>query len=100
MEKMNETNKAVHLPHHLIPTTSELVRMYEERGGKLSTDPSVGYDPIVQFQDLQDSREHMFYSKNPSFEKIFSDVVHGDVHTFVAAIQSFIEITLMLSASR
>ncbi|KAK3741183.1 hypothetical protein QZH41_012636 [Actinostola sp. cb2023] len=63
MEKMNETNKAVHLPHHLIPTTSEVVRMYE-RGGKIQV---FCYDPIVQFQDLLDSREHMFYSKKPIF---------------------------------
>ncbi|XP_020900484.1 uncharacterized protein LOC110239119 isoform X2 [Exaiptasia diaphana] len=51
VEKMKESNKAVCLPQHLIPTTSEVVRMYEERGGQLNTDPSIGYDPIVHFQE-------------------------------------------------
>ena len=32
IEKMRETNHAVRLEPHLIPTTAEAVRMYEERG--------------------------------------------------------------------
>ena len=58
IEKMRETNHAVRLEPHLIPTTAEAVRMYEERDGRLNTDPSIGYDPIacyvfdLQFQQI------------------------------------------------
>ena len=47
IEKMRETNQAVRLQAHLMPTTSEAVQMYEEQGGRLNTDPNIGYDPIA-----------------------------------------------------
>lgn len=53
---MTETNQAVQLAPHLIPSTAEVVRMYEERGGRLNADPSVGYDPIADHEHLQESR--------------------------------------------
>ena len=97
IEKMRETNQAVRLEPHLIPTTPEAVRMYEERGGRLNTDPSIGYDPIACYDHLQESREHLFFSRNSSFASIFRDVVHNRIDTFVTAIKSFIEITAFLA---
>jgi len=96
-EKMRETNQAVPLEPHLIPTTPEAVRMYEERGGRLNTDPSIGYGPISCYDHLQESREHLFLSQNSSFSSIFCDVVHDRIDTFVTAIKSFIEITQFLA---
>lgn len=95
---MTETNKAVQVPEHLIPSTAEVVKMYEERGGKLNNNPNVGSDPIAEHEHLQESREYLFHSRNPSFEVIFSDVVHGEIDTFVNAIQSFIQISSMLAS--
>lgn len=97
IEKMRETNQAVRLQAHLIPTTSEAVRMYEERVGRLNTDPNIGYDPIACYGHLQESREHFFYSQNSSFASIFRDVVHDRIDTFITAIKSFIEITQFLA---
>ena len=48
IERMRETNQAVQLEPHLIPTTPEAVRMYEERGGRLNTDPSIGYSVLTR----------------------------------------------------
>ena len=93
---MRETNQAAQLEPYLIPTTSEAVRMYEERGGRLNTDPSVGYDPIACYDHLQESREHIFFARNSSFASIFHDVVHDRTDTFVNAIKSFIERTQFL----
>jgi len=97
IEKMRGTNQAVPLEPHLIPTTPEAVRMYEERGGRLNTDPSIGYDPIACYDHLQESREHLFLSRNSSFASIFCDVVHDRIDTFVTAIKSFIAITEFLA---
>ena len=93
IEKMTETNMAVQLDPHLIPTTAEVVQMYEEWGGRLNTDPSIGYDPIACYDHLMESREYLFNSQNPSFEHIFSDVVHQKIDTLINAIKSFIQLT-------
>ena len=87
IEKMTETNHGVRLEPHLIPTTAEAVRMYEERGGRLNTDPSIGYDPIACYDHLQESREHLFFSQSSPFASIFRDVVHDRIDTFVTAIK-------------
>ena len=68
---MAETNQAVHVPAHLVPSTAEVVRMYEERGGKLNNDPNVGSDPVAEHEHQQESREFLFHSRNPSFEVLF-----------------------------
>ena len=85
------------LEPHLIPTSPDAVRMYEERAGRLTTDPSIGCDPIACYDHLQESREHLFFSRNSSFASIFCDVVHDRIDTFVTAIKSFIDITEFLA---
>lgn len=92
-----ETNMAVQLEPHEIPTTAEVVQMYEERGGRLNRDPSIGCDPIACCDHLMESREYLFLSQNPSFENIFSDVVHNKNEALVNAIKSFIDITNLLT---
>ena len=94
---MTETNMAVQLEPHEIPTTAEVVQMYEERGGRLSRDPSIGCDPIACHDHLMESREYLFMSKNPSFQSIFSDVVHNKNEALINAIKSFIDITNSLA---
>ena len=88
---MRERNWAVQLEPHLIPTTPDAVRMYEERGGRMNTDPSIGYDPIACYDHLQESREHLFFSRNSSFASIFRDVVHDRIDTFVTAIKFLVQ---------
>ena len=97
IEKMTETNMAVQLEPHEIPTTAEVVQMYEERGGSCNRDPSIGCDPIACYDHLMASREYLFMSQNPSFESMFSDVVHNKNKALVNAIKSFIDITNSLA---
>lgn len=96
-ERMQQTDRAVKLAEHQIPTTAEVIRMYEERGGVLTRDASVGYDPLSTREDLLESREYMFKSLQPSFEEIFSDIMQGRDEAFILAVIKFYEITLMLS---
>ena len=94
---MTETNMAVQLVLHEIPTTAEVVQMYEERGGRLNRDSSIGCDLIACYDHLMESREYLFMSKNPSFQSIFSDVVHNKNEALINAIKSFIDITNLLA---
>ena len=91
---------AVPLEPHEIPTTAEVVQMYEEQDGRLNTDPSIGCDPIACYDDLMESRAHLFMSQNPSFERIFSDIVHDRNATLVIAIKSFVNITDSLAQTQ
>lgn len=94
IEKKKES-QAGPLEPDLIPTTSEVVPMYEKRGGKLNTDPTIGYDPLACCDHLQESTEHLFFSQSSSFASTFCDAVHDMIDTFVTAITltSFIDIT-------
>ena len=94
---MTETNMVVHLEPHKIPTTAEVVEMYEERGGRLNRDPSIDCDSIACYDHLMQSREYLFMSQNPSFQSIFSDVVHTKNEALINAMKSFIDITNSLA---
>lgn len=71
VENMMQTSCAVHLPAEMIPTVSEGVRTYEERGGNLARDASFGTDPIVMRPDVIEYRERLFSSGQPSGQKAF-----------------------------
>ena len=94
---MVQTSCAVHLRAELIPTVSEAVRMYEERGGNLTRDATFGTDPLIMRPDLIESRERLFFSAQPSGQSIFADVVHGQGHSLKQAIFYFIEVTMYLA---
>ena len=94
---MAQTSRTMHLPTELIPTVSEAVRMYEERGGFLSRDATFGIDPLIMRPDLIESRERLFFSAQPSGQNIFADVVHGQHQSLKRAIIYFIEVTTYLA---
>ena len=97
VENMTQTSCAVHLPPEMIPSVSEAVRMYEERGGNLARDASFGTDPLVLRPDLIESRERLFFAAQPSGPSIFADVVHGEHQSLKMAILYFIEVTTYLA---
>ena len=97
VENMAQTSCAVQLPAELIPTVSEAVRMYEERGGSLARDATFGTDPLVMRADLIESRERLFFSSQPSGQSIFADVVHGQSHSLKRAIDYFVDVTNYLA---
>ena len=84
------------LEPHLIPATPEVVPMYEERGGRLNTDPTIGYDPLACYDHLQESRELFFSLETPLLQAYFMMLfVTGLTH--VTAITSLIEISQFLA---
>lgn len=93
---MRETNHAVRLEPHLIPTTAKAVRMYEERGGRLNTDPSTVMIQLRAMITFKSQGSTFFFQSSP-FASIFRDVVHDRIDTFVTAIKIFIEITEFLA---
>lgn len=96
VENMTQTSQAIQLTPELIPTVSEVVQMYEERGGSLTRDSTFGIDPIVSRADLRDSREKLFFDSQPSGQSIFADIVHGDGTSLKNAILKFLKITMYL----
>ena len=68
---MTETNMAVQLEPHKIPTTAEVVQMYEERGGRLNRDPSIGCDPIACYDHLMDQESICLCLKTHHFKAYF-----------------------------
>ncbi|XP_029210672.2 uncharacterized protein LOC114974661 [Acropora millepora] len=97
VENMTQTSCAVHLPPEMIPSVSEAVRMYEERGGNLARDASFGTDPLVLRPDLIESRERLFFAAQPLGASIFADVVHGQHQSLKMSILYFIEVTTYLA---
>ena len=55
IENMIQTSRTVKLPEYLIPTTAEVVKMYEENGGVLTRDVQFGHDPLGNHEDLYES---------------------------------------------
>ena len=96
-ENMIQSSCAVKLPEELVPTTAEVVRMYEERGGNLTHSGSFGSDPLAFRSDLIESREQLFYANQPTGQFIFSTVVHGNPELFECALRYLIELTVYLS---
>jgi len=70
VENMMSTKHTADVPDHLIPSTPEAVRMYEENGGRLTRNSDFGYDPLVYHPDLYESREVVF---NPLNAKLLSE---------------------------
>ena len=94
---MEQTSCAVKLPDELIPSVSEAVRMYEEMGGNLTRDATFGIDPLTARADLIESRERLFLSDQPSGQRLFADIVHGQSPSLKQAILHFVDITVYLA---
>lgn len=96
IQNMYETKHMATPPNHLIPSTPEVVRMYEENGGNLTRNADFGIDPLVEREDLYESRQMLFKSNTPPAKEVFSDAVHGDYNKLEQCIRSFYGITQQL----
>lgn len=93
---MQQTKNTTIVAEHLIPTTTEAVRMYEENGGQLSQSNEFGIDPLVNRPDLYESRPSLFNANSDDPKEIFSDTVHGDNTRLEKCITLFYDITMAL----
>ena len=97
VQNMVATKNTASLDEHLVPTTAEAVRMYQECGGQLNHDPSFGFDPLLGFDHAYESRVRMFRDLGRySAETIFSDIVHGNTSSLKETIDLFIYLTTYL----
>lgn len=81
----------------VVPTGDEIVSLYTEAGGQITTDCSFGTDPLAQNEMLVRRRDEEFARNNPSFVEIFNDVVSGNGLLLQQAITSFISVTRNIS---
>ncbi|KAJ7318444.1 hypothetical protein OS493_037967 [Desmophyllum pertusum] len=97
LENMLRSNRALKIPEELVPTTEEVVRMYEERGGNLTRDGNFGIDPLALRPDLIESRQQLFYANQPTGQIIFSSILQGYLELFEHALGFLIELTMYLT---
>ena len=86
-----------------VPSTAEIVRMHQERGGNLVQEHVFGQDPLEGHDQLQLLRERDFYAHMPSMEELFENIPHSDgllckqaVRHFLSLTQSFATLILLL----
>ena len=75
------------LPLH-VPSTREAIYLHETTRGLLTSS-----DPLTGHHELQALRESDFYSRYPSMEAIFTDVLHNEGVMLREAILAFIELS-------
>ena len=76
IENMLATTRIAKVIDPLIPTTPEAVKMYEDNGGVLTCNAECGYDPLINKEDLDQSRETFFQANAPTPTEIYSEVAH------------------------
>ena len=96
IENMKATKRTAVIADFLIPSTPEVVLMYEENGGRLNREGEFGRDPLVTRSDLYESRTLLFSLDAPPPKVTFSEVVHGNNRLLLESIQLFFNITMHL----
>ena len=76
-----------------MPTTDEVVSLYTEAGGHITTDCRFGIDPLAGDDILIRRRDEEFAQNNHSFTEIFNNVVNGNGLFLEQALVSFISLT-------
>ena len=67
--------------------------MHESTRGLLTRESTFGIDPLTGHHELQVLRQRDFYSRYPSMEEIFTDVLHNGGVMLREAILTFIELS-------
>ena len=71
--------------------------MFEPHGGQLTRSGNIGIDPLIQREDLYESRLTLFQRNAPPPSEIFSDVIHGNFESLRESLRLFYNITLNLA---
>ena len=79
-----------------VPSTSEVVKMYEELGGNLSRNSSLGWDPLVINEEAHEHRLRSFLANQPTGKVIFAEIVHSFNETLKISIEYFDNLTKSL----
>ena len=81
VENMCHSNRAVRIPEELQPTTEEIVRRYEERGGSLTHDGNFGGRPSC-FEGIA-TRSRLMQDGNSSCARVKCQAIPGSLQSRV-----------------
>ena len=89
----SNTRQIQALPSVQVPSTSEAIQLHESARSQLTRECTFGTDPLTGYHRLQALRQRDFYSRHPSMEAIFTDVLHNRGLMLQDAILTFIELS-------
>ena len=87
-------SRASSVSHLHMPTTEELVYMYQQRGGQITSSGKFGWDPLSDDEQLVREREQRMEVHCPTYEDCFNGAVRGDHAPLQQTILGCIRITL------
>ncbi|XP_038062428.1 uncharacterized protein LOC119732922 [Patiria miniata] len=88
-----QNNRVASLMHVHVPTTEELVHLYQQRGGRIESSGRFGWDPIGDDMQLVHERQRRLELNFPSYEECFNSAVRGDNQPLQQTIIGCIRIT-------
>ena len=97
IQNMEITNTIPPLNLAFLPSTDEVVRMYECIGGHLTKSFTFGEDPLKDIPHGYESRKALFDGCQPGWGELFSHAFHGRHGTIQNALEKCINLTLTLS---
>ena len=80
-----------------LPSTDEVVRMYECVGGHLTKSSTFGEDPFKDIPHGYESRKALFDGCQPGWGELLSHAFHGRHDTIQNTLEKCINLTLTLS---
>ena len=92
--RLSEQNAS--LNEVFVQSTSEVVKIYEELGGKLSTNLSFDWNPLVMNYEAYKHRLRSFLANQLTGETIFADIVHSFNERLKTSIEYFHNLTTSL----
>ena len=97
IQNMEMTNKIPSLNLAFLPSTHQVVRMYECMGGQLTRMSASGEDPLKDIHHAYESRKALFDVCQPGWGELLSYAVHERHGTIQNALEKYINLTLSLS---
>ncbi|XP_020911488.1 uncharacterized protein LOC110249211, partial [Exaiptasia diaphana] len=94
---MEENKQTVSVAANILPSTTQAVNLYQQRGGTLTHWPEFGRDPLQGNAELETLRSNVFQMDIPNFDTIFHEVVNGNIEAYRNAVTRFRDLTYYYS---
>ena len=96
IQNMEMINKIPPLNLSFLPSTDEVVRMYECMGGQLTRMSAFGEDPLKDIYHAYESRKALLDRNQPGWGEQFSHAVLGRHDAVQKGLEKYINLTLSL----
>ena len=90
---MTANNCVARIESYQLPSPEEAVKMFEDEGGHLTHFSEFGQDPLRDDAVRLHNRETTFFSRYPTFDPFFHELVNGDDTLFKQGLLFFISLT-------